>query len=160
MSFRALHRSALLDSCPETPCLLMPPHLRPCCFLCQECFLFLSPQSKPLCTLQDPSQIPSNFITISISVSTSSPPLEPMTKHKSTVFSVSIEPNIYLQYGTDHVVLKIFVEGCLGGSAIEHLPLAQGMIPVPGLSLASGSLRGACFSLCLCLCLPLCVSHE
>ena len=31
---------------------------------------------------------------------------------------------------------------------------------VLGLSPASGSLQGACFSLCLCLCLSLCVSHE
>ena len=29
--------------------------------------------------------------------------------------------------------------GHLGGSAVEHLPLAQGMIPVQGLSPTSGS---------------------
>ena len=42
------------------------------------------------------------------------------------------------------------------------LPLAQGVILGPGPSPTSGSLHGACFSLCLCLCLSLslCVSHE
>ena len=47
-----------------------------------------------------------------------------------------------------------------GGLAVEHLPLAQGMILVWGLSPPSGSSQGACFSLCLCLCISLCVSHE
>ena len=51
--------------------------------------------------------------------------------------------------------------GCLGGSMVEHLPLAQGVIPgVPGSSSTSGSPDWACFSLCLFLCPPLCVSHE
>ena len=55
--------------------------------------------------------------------------------------------------------------GRLDGSAVEHLPSAQDVIPesqdrVPGLSPTSGSPQGACFSLCLCLCLSLCVSHE
>ena len=31
---------------------------------------------------------------------------------------------------------------------------------VPGSSPTSGSLQGACFSLCLCLCISLSVSHE
>ena len=39
----------------------------------------------------------------------------------------------------------------LGGSAIECLPLAQGMILQSGIEFASGSLQEACFSLCLCL---------
>ena len=43
--------------------------------------------------------------------------------------------------------------GHLGGSVVEHLPLAQGVMGVPGSSPTSGSLHGACFSLCLCLCL-------
>ena len=42
--------------------------------------------------------------------------------------------------------------GCLGGSAIEHLPLTQGVIP--------GSLHGACFSLCLCLCLSVSLMNK
>ena len=49
---------------------------------------------------------------------------------------------------------------CLGGSVVEHLPLAQGMISRSGSSPTLGSLWGACFSLCLCPCLSLCVSHE
>ena len=40
--------------------------------------------------------------------------------------------------------------GCLGGSTVEHLPSAQGVIlGVPGLSPTLGSLHGACFSLSL-----------
>ncbi|CAD7667370.1 unnamed protein product [Nyctereutes procyonoides] len=40
--------------------------------------------------------------------------------------------------------------GCLSGSAVECLPSAQGMIlEAPGSSPTSGSLHGACFSLCL-----------
>ena len=51
--------------------------------------------------------------------------------------------------------------GCQGGSVVEHLPLAQVVIPgVMGSSLHRDSLQGACVSLCLCLCLSLCVSHE
>ena len=46
------------------------------------------------------------------------------------------------------------IGGRLGASVVEHLPLAQGVIP--GL----GDLQGACFSLCLCLCPSFCVSHE
>ena len=53
------------------------------------------------------------------------------------------------------------IQGCLAGSVVEHLPLAQGVIPeVLGSSTASDSSQGACFSLCLHLCLSLCVSHE
>ena len=57
-------------------------------------------------------------------------------------------------------------EGCLGGSVVEHLPLAQVVIPrswdgvlhqAPRREPASLS---ACFSLHLCLCLSLSVSHE
>ena len=51
---------------------------------------------------------------------------------------------------------KPHLSGCLGGSAVERLPLAQ----VLGSSPPSGSSQGACFSLCLCLCLSPCVSHE
>ena len=52
-------------------------------------------------------------------------------------------------------------QGCLGGSVVEHLPLAQVMISGSGDGVpASGSPQGACFSLCLCLFLCLCVSHE
>ena len=43
---------------------------------------------------------------------------------------------------------------CLGGSVVEHLPLAQGVSPI------FGSPQGACSSLSLCLCLSLCVSHK
>ena len=55
--------------------------------------------------------------------------------------------------------------GHLGGSVVECLPPAQGMVPesqdrVPGLSPTWSSPQGACFSLSLCLCLSLCVSHE
>ena len=49
-------------------------------------------------------------------------------------------------------------KGCLGGSVVEGLPLAQGVIL--GLSPTLGSLHRACFSICLCLCLSLCVSPE
>ena len=52
-------------------------------------------------------------------------------------------------------------QGRLGGSAVEHLPSAQGRDPGDlGSSPTLGSLHGACFSLCLCLCLSLRVSHE
>ena len=47
-------------------------------------------------------------------------------------------------------------EGHLGGSVVECLPLAQ--VVVLGLSPASGSLQGACFSLCVSA--SLCVSHK
>ena len=51
--------------------------------------------------------------------------------------------------------------GCLGGSVVEHLPLAQGIISQ---SQDLGPFPAPCmepaFSLCLCLCLSLCVSHE
>ena len=55
--------------------------------------------------------------------------------------------------------------GQLGGSVVERLPLAQGVIlrvpgRVPGSSPTSGSLQGDCFSPCLYLCLSLGLSHE
>ena len=60
--------------------------------------------------------------------------------------------------------------GHLGGSAAEHPPLTQGMIPGLGIESYIGLpawkelpcflLEKACFSLCPCLCLSLCVSHE
>ena len=43
---------------------------------------------------------------------------------------------------------------CPGGSAVDHLPSAQGAI----LGSKIKSLHGAYFSLYLCLCLSLCVS--
>ena len=54
------------------------------------------------------------------------------------------------------VPLKTPRKGHLGGSAVEHLPSAQGVTPrswdrVPH--------RAPRVSLCLCLCLSLCVSH-
>ena len=48
--------------------------------------------------------------------------------------------------------------GHLGGSAVEHLPLAQGMIPGSGIESHIGLLQRACFSLCLSLCLSLSLS--
>ena len=42
---------------------------------------------------------------------------------------------------------------CLGGSGVEHLLRCDP--GVPGSSPTSGSLHGACFSVCLCLCLSL-----
>ena len=45
--------------------------------------------------------------------------------------------------------------GHLGGSAVEHLPLTQGVIP--GLHIES---HIGDFSLCLCLCLSLSLFHE
>ena len=53
----------------------------------------------------------------------------------------------------------------LCGSAVERLPLSQGVIsesrdPGSPWSPASGFLQRASFSLCLCLCLSLSVSHE
>ena len=53
---------------------------------------------------------------------------------------------------------KIFVEGRVGGSAVEHLPSAQGVIPGSKIESHMGSLQEVCFSLCLCLCLSLCLS--
>ena len=51
--------------------------------------------------------------------------------------------------------------GHLGGSVVERLPSAQGMIlGVLGSSSVSSSLLEACFSLCVCLCLSLCASNE
>ena len=51
--------------------------------------------------------------------------------------------------------------GCLGGSALEHLPLAQGLIPDPRIE---SHIRLLAWSLLLlprlCLCLSFCVSHE
>ena len=48
--------------------------------------------------------------------------------------------------------------GCLGGSVVEHLPLAQGMILESWDRVPHCTLHGACFSLCLCLCLSLSLS--
>ena len=57
--------------------------------------------------------------------------------------------------------MKIIKEGCLGGSVLKRLPLAQGDLGFPGWSPTLGSLHGAYFSsLCLCLCLSFSVSHE
>ena len=57
--------------------------------------------------------------------------------------------------------IKRVLEGPLGGSGVEHLPVAQHVIPgVLGSIPALGSLHGASFSLCLSLCLSLRVSHE
>ena len=41
----------------------------------------------------------------------------------------------WTQNPSSHVSLKTqsVITGCLGGSAVEHLPLAQGMIPGPGI---------------------------
>ena len=48
-----------------------------------------------------------NFITVGTSISTFSLPLASV---RVTVFSVSVEPNMYLKYGIDHIVSKLFVE--------------------------------------------------
>ena len=45
-----------------------------------------------------------------------------------------------------------YLQGRLGGSAGEHLPLAQGMIPE--------SQDGACFSLCPCLSLSVSLMNK
>ena len=51
------------------------------------------------------------------------------------------------------------LQGHLGGSVVDHLPLAQVLISgVLGSGPVSGSLHGDCFSLCLGLCLSFCVS--
>ena len=53
--------------------------------------------------------------------------------------------------------------GCLGGSAVDHLPLPQDVIPESWDWVTHRAHREpASFSLCLCLCLSLslCVSHE
>ena len=47
---------------------------------------------------------------------------------------------------------EAYLEGCLGGSAVEC------DLGVSELGPTSGSLHGACFSLCMCLCLSLSVS--
>ena len=61
-----------------------------------------------------------------------------------------------------HPILKTWMEvEHLGGSEVEYLPLAQGVISrVLASSSTSGSLQGACFSLGLCLCLSLWVSMN
>ena len=48
-------------------------------------------------------------------------------------------------------------QGRLGGSVVEHLPLAQMVIP-GSWSPISGSPKGACFSLCFYLCFSVCLS--
>ena len=53
------------------------------------------------------------------------------------IAGVQAESLQYLQFGP---VQKFMVLGCLGGSAVERLPLAQGVILVLGLSPTSGSL--------------------
>ena len=50
-------------------------------------------------------------------------------------------------------------QGCLGHSVVEHLPLAQGVIPGLGIESHTG-LPVRSLLLLLCLCLSLCVSHE
>ena len=45
--------------------------------------------------------------------------------------------------------------GCLGGSAVEHLPSAQIVIPGSGVEYHIGLLVGSLLLLCLCLCLSL-----
>ena len=55
-----------------------------------------------------------------------------------------------------------YIQGRLGGSAVERLPSAQGVIPgswdqVLHQALGMGP---ASLSLCLCLCLSLYISHE
>ena len=50
------------------------------------------------------------------------------------------------------------MKGHLGGSAVGCLPLARGWSGGLRLGPTTGSLHGACFSLCLCLCLS--VFHE
>ena len=57
----------------------------------------------------------------------------------------SLSPGVGLEGGK---------EGCLGGSAVECLLLAQGMTLGSRIQSYWGSPQGACFSLCLCLCLP------
>ena len=52
--------------------------------------------------------------------------------------------------------------GCLVGSVVEHLPLAQGVIPesqdrVPH---RARCMEPASLSACVCASLSLCVSHE
>ena len=51
-------------------------------------------------------------------------------------------------------------EGCLAGSVIECLPLAQGMIPGSRDQVPHRAPCEELASLCLCLSLFLCVSHE
>ena len=51
--------------------------------------------------------------------------------------------------------------GCLGGSAVEHLPSAQGMIPGSGIESRIGlPARSLLLPLPGSLPLSLCVSHE
>ena len=67
--------------------------------------------------------------------------------------------NRWLQFLPTTVIKNVLEWEHPDGSGVEHLPSAQGMTPgVLGSSPASGSLHGACFSLCLCLCPPLSLS--
>ena len=49
------------------------------------------------------------------------------------------------------------VQGCLGGSTVERLPSAEGVILESRIKSYIRLLHGACFTLCLCLCLYLSV---
>ena len=62
--------------------------------------------------------------------------------------------------GHGSTYMKCPRQGHRGGSAVASA-FGSGRDPrVQGSSPASGSLQGACFSVCLCLCPSLCVSHE
>ena len=54
--------------------------------------------------------------------------------------------------------LKICFPGCLGGSVVDDLPLAQGVILGSRVESHSELPVGTCFSLCLCLCFSLYLS--
>ena len=54
------------------------------------------------------------------------------------------------------IVIKIIskvspILGCLGGSVVEHLPSALGVVPGSRDRVPHRAPQGACFSLCLCL---------
>ena len=91
---------------------------------------------------------------------------------KMTNYSVTGSKLVWLQLLTTITVktlllgscyIKINIQGSLGVSVVEHLPLAQSVILGPwdqDLHWAPCGRKGACFSLCLYLCLSICVSHE
>ena len=58
------------------------------------------------------------------------------------------------------VNFKIWKQGCLGGSVVEHLPLAQGMILGSWDWIPHQGPRREPSSLSACFCLSLCASHE
>ena len=81
---------------------------------------------------------------------------EPVTKHEVLIMG-SCEKFLLqcLDKGEVRVVKSPLCLGCLSGSAVEHLPLAQGVIPDPGIQSLIGIPAGS-----LLLPLPVSLPHS